>query len=132
MLVSVDEVADISPYNVSTEDIGYAQSIIETYVGRTEADVEDVRDRAMLARAVAYQTIYMQKNPTITFEQMAVRSLATGGTAYVFQNGDDTAPWIAPIAKLACKRLSWVRTRSVRTGRADIPWLPRLERWETY
>jgi len=129
MLVSVEEAEALTGYQMIPEDIQWAQAIIEVYVGRSEPDVDDPRDLAMLARAVAFQAAYGKVNGTMIYEQVQVKSLTVGGTNYTFHQGDEAAPYIAPLAKMACSKLSWTRSRTVKTGRLNTPGLTLLDWW---
>lgn len=129
MLISYEEVFDMTGRDVDLDNIAGAQSLIEIYVGRTEADVDDPRDRALLARAVAFQAAYMQNQESMIYEQAAVKSITVGGTAYSFPEGGTDLLWLSPIAKTACAKLSWTRSRSVKTGRLGIPETRLLDWW---
>lgn len=116
MFTTPQEVMAATPYEgVTINQVKQAQFVIEMYVGRTESEVDGARDRAILARAVAAQTVYMMDNPDITFNQIKATTISQGGRMTVFGNGDDT-PFIAPLAVIACKKLSWRQSRSVRVG----------------
>lgn len=129
MLVSVEEAESITGYQLLVEDVAWAQAIIEVYVGRTEPDIDNPRDLAMLARAVAYQAAYGKDHGLMIYEQIAVKQIVVGGASYVFKEGDDASPYIAPLAVMACKRLSWTRSRSVKTGRLNTPGAHLLDWW---
>lgn len=128
MFTTPQEVMAATPYTeVTVEQVRQAQFVIEMYVGRTETEVDSARDKSILARAVAAQTVYMRDNPDITFNQIKATTVSQGGRMTVFGNGDDS-PFIAPLAVLACKKLSWRQSRSVRTGRwrqepARVEWV---------
>lgn len=118
MFTTAQDVMDITPYTeVTNKEVQTAQFIIETYVGRTEADVTDARDKSILARAVVAQTVYMRQSPKIAFEQIAASTIQSGEGMTVFKAGDWTAPFIAPLAVIGCRKLSWAGSRSVRIGR---------------
>lgn len=119
---------DVTPYtDVTNAQVRQAQFIIELYTGRLEGEVDGARDKGLLARAVIAQCVYMRENPSLTFEQIGAATIQAGGDMTVFNNPD--APFIAPLAVMACKHLSWKITRSVHTGKTwqkgDIPpfWL---------
>lgn len=117
MFTTPQEVMAATPYTgITIEQVRQAQFVIEMYVGRTETEVDSARDKSILARAVAAQTVYMRDNPDITFNQIKATTISQGGRMTVFGNGDES-PFIAPLAVLACKKLSWKQSRSVRTGR---------------
>lgn len=131
MFITPEEVMEVTPYtDVTLSDVRQAQYVVELYVGRTESEVDSPRDKAMLARATAAQAIYMKDNPDITFNQMKATTISQGGRMTTFV-GDDS-PFIAPLAVLACKKLSWKKSRSVRVGSMfqRRGWNP-LEKWAT-
>lgn len=116
MYITADEVMEVTPYeDVTNTEVRMAQFVVEIYSGRVEGEVDGARDKALLARAVAAQTVYMRENPTITFEQIKASSIQSGGEMTTFN--DEAAPFIAPLAIMACKHLSWKNSRSVHVGR---------------
>jgi hypothetical protein len=116
MYTTPTEVMAVTPYgDVTMAEVLQAQFVIEIYTGRLEGEVDGARDKGLLARAVIAQTVYMRENPTITFEQISAGTIQTGGDMTVFRDVD--SPFVAPLAVMACKHLSWKNSRSVRTGR---------------
>lgn len=116
MFVTPDEVMAATPYtDVTIEQVRQAQFVIELYIGRTESDVTSARDKMLLSRATAAQTVYMRDNPDIIFNQVKAITVSQGGNMTVFDK-DGEAPFIAPLAILACKGLSWRGSRSVKVG----------------
>lgn len=112
---------------VTLDAVLVAQEIIEAYVGRVESEVENANDLALLAKATAYQAVYLAKNGDSVFEQVALASVGQNNSLTVFKSGDFTAPWIAPLAVISCRKLSWNQSRSVHTGPISkdvtrIPW----------
>jgi hypothetical protein len=128
MFVSVEEAEGLTLAELDAEIIYVAQGIIEVHVGRTEADVDNARDLAQLARAVAYQAAYMVRQRTMIFEQVDLKTMTVGHTGYNFRNNNSDAPFIAPLAVKACNKLSWRKARSVKTGRLGLP-TPQLASW---
>lgn len=116
MFVTSEEVYRVTGYDVTNEVIIMAQTIVETYIGRIEAQVFDGFDKQLLERATAYQAAYMKEDPTKVFEQISASQVSQFGATITFKAGDETSPWVAPLAKLACQRLSWKRMRSVKVG----------------
>lgn len=115
MFITPEEVMEITPYEgITLEQVRQAQFVIELYVGHSEAEITSPRDKALLSSAVAAQTVYMMDNPDITFNQIKATTVSQGGRMTTFAG--DEAPFIAPLAVLACKGLSWKKTRSVRVG----------------
>jgi hypothetical protein len=117
MFTTVASVKKYTDRDVSAALIARAQAIIEIYIGKTEVEIDDSRDLAILDKATAYQAVYMQDNEEIVYEQAALATTSQAGEGVVFKGGDFTAPWIAPLAVLACRFLSSRRARSIRTGK---------------
>lgn len=93
-----------------------AQSIIEIYIGKDEIDIEDPADLILLDKMTAYQTAYMLDNEEAVFNQVAVTS--QGQTDFIVNfNGNMMAPWIAPLAVIASKGLTFKKPKSIRTGK---------------
>lgn len=129
MFTSVEETKKLTGYDVSLDELYRAQSILESYIGKVEAEIEAPNDLSILGKATAYQAAYMHDNYDRIFEQMAVTRIAQsdGGVA------PDTAmiaPFIAPLAVLATRSLSWKRSRAVRTG-SMFGRVLHIDRWET-
>lgn len=116
MFTTVEYVNRVTGYEVTLDTIYKAQAVIEVYCGRTEGDITNRRDKSLLSRATAYQAAYMRDNAEQIFEQIMVSQQAQNDSLVSYKSGDTTAPWIAPLAVMACKKLSWFKSRSVRTG----------------
>lgn len=127
MFTTIEKTTELTGKEVTQETIIMAQNIIEAYIGRDEIDVIDPTDRALLNKAVAYQAAYMFGDEARTFEQMNAVQVMQYGQMITFNN-DGASPWVAPLAVLACKRLSWHRIRSIRTG-ALFPREPVSKGW---
>jgi hypothetical protein len=118
MYVMPEEVMNVTGYtDVTTTQVLQAQFVIEIYTGRTESEVDVARDKELLARATAAQCVYMRDNTTITFEQISAASMSRGDGQTTFK---EDAPFIAPLAIMACKYLSWRNSRSIKIGPAEI------------
>ena len=117
MFTTTTEVKTITNKIVKSDLIQRAQYAIEAYVGKFEADITDTTDLQILKRATAYQSAYMLNNEDIVFEQMAVSTTGQNDAYTTFKNGDTTSPFIAPMAVMMCSRLSFMRSRSVYTGK---------------
>lgn len=127
---TVDETKTLTGYDVTLDTITMAQGIIESYVGRLEIEVDDGTDQMLLGRATAYQAAYMTNNPSLVFEQMKAQSISQFGQSVSFGPGNQTAPWLSPLAEIACSKLSWLRGRSIKTGRmSQYRHLSPRERW---
>lgn len=117
MFATTTHVKDITGKIVNNQLVARAQYVIEAYVGKLEADVTKARDIELLKRAVAYQCAYMLDNEDIVYEQMAVSTTGQNDAYTTFRQGDKASPWIAPLAVMVCGKLSFMRTRSVHTGK---------------
>lgn len=115
MFTTVQEVEELTGYAVNQQHVNRAQAIIEAYVGRTEPEVVSAHDKMLLGRATAYQSVYMLENGDTVFEHIGATQIMQFGQMMTFPN-DKVTPWVAPLAILACQRLSWKRIRSVKTG----------------
>lgn len=117
MFATITEVKTITGKIVKADLIQRAQYAIEAYVGKFEADVTDTRDIEILKRAVSYQSAYMLNNEDIVFEQMAVSTTMQNDASTTFKPGDVTSPFISPMAIMMCAKLSFMRSRSIKTGK---------------
>lgn len=127
MFTTATEVKTITGKIVDAALVARAQYVIEAYLGKFEAEVTDTKDEEILKRAVAYQAAYMLNNEDIVYEQMAVSTTGQNEAYTTFKPGDTASPFIAPLAVMICNRLSFVRTRSVYTGKSsqsteDVNW----------
>ena len=116
MLSTVNSVKEYTGYDVTLPLIARAQGIIEIYVGKDEIDVENPSDLLLLDKMVSYQTAYMLENEDLVFKQMATSGSGFNETSVEFDSKMH-APFIAPLAFLASKGLTWKKARSVRTGK---------------
>lgn len=115
MFTTIERVKELTGKDVSQETIIMAQNIIEAFVGRDEIEVNSANDRALLDKAVAYQSAYMHDDEAKVFEQMGATQIMQYGQMISF-DAKSSSPWVAPLAVLACKRLSWSGMRSIKTG----------------
>lgn len=127
MYCTTRDVERITGYTVTNEVILKAQAIVEAFTGRGESDVDGVRDIGILRRATAFQAAYMKDNNDMIYEQIAAATIGQNDSITTFKSGDTTSPWLAPLAVLACKHLSWNKSKSVHTGPirqrlAYVPW----------
>ena len=115
MYTTVEKVKVITGYEVTLEVIERAQYIIETVTGRTEAEVDNASDLMLLSNATSFQAAYMSNNYEKVYEQVALLSKTATDSEIVMNPGMD-APFIAPLAVIAMRRLSWARGRSIKVG----------------
>ena len=115
MFTNVAEVKDITGVDVERDDITRAQHVIEVFVGRNESEVSGADDVALMAKAVAYQAVYMKSNYDRVLEQAAIKQFGQMDSQMTLDT-DMAAPFIAPLAVFALRNLSWRRSRSIKTG----------------
>lgn len=114
MFVNTDEVNSITGISVNPVKVQMAQYIIEMYTGRSEARVVESDDLYALRLATAYQAAYMEENAQTVFSQVGVSDIQQ--ERFRMRMASETDPYIAPLAKMACSRLSWFRARSISTA----------------
>jgi hypothetical protein len=119
MFATTTEVKDITGKIVSNQLVSRAQYVIEAYIGKLEEDITLARDEELLKRAVAYQSAYMLNNEDLVYEQMNVSTVGQNDAYTTFKSGDKVSPWIAPMAVMTCNKLSFLRTRSIHTGKSS-------------
>lgn len=106
------------------EKIQIAQAHIELFVGRTEALATaelSTKDLEWLRRAVAYQAVWLEGQADIDTRLNVIQMAQDGQQATLV--GD--ALVLAPLAKMAIRKLSWMgRNRSISVE----PFCPRVER----
>lgn len=119
---SVQDVKTATGVDVDAVTVTRAQYAIDVACGRTFADAPRVspRDRGWLRLATAYQAAWLTAQPDM-WERMDL--VETGGSAAAMSG---TATWltVAPMARRALQRVSWLRSRSLRVRSAfqdDIP-----------
>lgn len=119
MFVTIDETAKYTGQTVTNDDIFMAQALIEAFIGRVEAQVDDATDKENLAKATAYQAVYMMDNAQTVFKQIDAASVSNFGSSITFREG--SSPYISSIARFALRNLSWRGTRTVRIGKTIQP-----------
>ena len=120
MFTTPEEVMEVTPYvDVTMTEVRQAEFVIEIHAGRMESEIDKARDKGLLSRAVIAQVVYMRDNPEVTFEQIQATYIGRGGQQTSFDARGD-APFIAPLAIMACKHLSWKQSRSIKVGKTVI------------
>lgn len=116
MFSTVNSVKTYTNKDVTLPVIARAQGIIEIFVGKDEIDIQNPSDLLILDKMTSYQSAYMVDNEDIVYSQIASTSVGSGDTS---QNFDTTmsSPWIAPLAVMAARGLSFKKPRSIRTGK---------------
>lgn len=117
MFTTINDVKTITGKIVNAALVQRAQYAIETFIGKFEADITVDRDVEILKRAVAYQAAYMLNNEDVVFEQIAVQTTTQNDSSTTFKAGDTNSPFIAPMSVMVCKNLSFVKSRSIKTGK---------------
>jgi hypothetical protein len=126
MLSTVNSVKEYTGYDVTLDLIKRAQAVIEIYIGKDEIDIENPADLLLLDKIVSYQTAYMLENEELVYKQVALTSQGQTDALINF-NRDMYAPFIAPLAVLAAKGLSFKKSRSYRTGKMFQ--FPKITKW---
>lgn len=119
MFTTTTQVKTITGKIVNPALIERAQYVIEAYVGKFETEITNTKDIEVMKRAVAYQAAYMLNNEDIVFEQMAVSTTMQNDASTTFKPGDTASPFVAPMAVILCGKLSFVKSKSVYTGKMD-------------
>lgn len=115
MFTTVDEIKRNTGITVTQTTLNLAQMMIEAWVGRDEAEVEDSTDLAILEKAATFQAVYINGNAADILEQAGVKQIVSGTESTTFDT-DRFAPYMAPFAIRACNKLSWAGSRSIHTG----------------
>lgn len=115
MFITREEIVSHTGLEVTQPTLVLAQAMIEAYIGRDESEITDGSDQSTLARATMFQAIYIRQNTDIVLEQASVKSLSQNESVVQFDT-DNFAPFMSPWAIHACKRLSWMGSRTVVTG----------------
>jgi hypothetical protein len=123
MFTTVNSVKEYTDADVSIALIKRAQAIIEIFIGKDEIDVESPSDLLILDKMTAYQAAYMFENEDVVYTQIAANSVGAGDSVQNF-NTAMSAPFIAPLAVMAAKGLSFKKPRSIKTGK--------IFQWPTY
>lgn len=125
MFTTVNNVKEYTNKDVTLDLVMRAQSVVEIFIGRSEIDIESPNDLIILDKMTAYQAAYMVDNEDIVFSQIATTSSGSGNSSQNY-NTMMSAPWIAPLAVLAARGLSFTRGRSIRTGKI----FQRTRKWD--
>lgn len=104
---TTDDVSVLTAQTVADDEVARAQSRIELFVGRREATATgelSANDLEWLRRAVAYQAAW-EKGQADLDTRVNVRQLSQEGVSTTF-TPDGLV--LAPLARKAIRRLSWV------------------------
>jgi hypothetical protein len=120
MLANTTDVKEITGKIVNNQLVSRAQYIIEAYVGKLESEIFNEKDIELAKRAIAYQCAYMENNEDIVYEQMAVSTTGQNDAYTTFRQNDTASPWIAPMAVMVCDKMTFLKGRSIKTGKKII------------
>ena len=114
-------IADKLGLSVSDQDIGRAQTVIETIMDVNLSDAAIfadnlLRDQRSLQRAVMWQTAFLEEHPDALYRMTDVAQARSNDNAIVFREGVE-AGYLSPLAAKSLARLSWYG----RTGGTSIP-----------
>jgi hypothetical protein len=123
MFTTVNSVKEYTDADVTIALIKRAQAVIEIFIGKDEIDIDNPSDLLVLDKMTAYQAAYMLQNEDVVYTQIASNSVGSGDSAQNF-NTAMSAPFIAPLAVMAAKGLSFKKARSIKTGK--------IFQWPTY
>jgi hypothetical protein len=123
MLSTVNSVKEYTGQDVTLDLIKRAQAIVEIFIGRDEIDVQSPSDLLLLDKMTAYQSAYMMDNEELIYKQIAALSVGSGDSSQNY-NTTMSAPFMAPLAVIAARGLTFKRSRSVNTGK--------IFQWPTY
>lgn len=119
MFITVERANKITgnKFNLTLDDVFVAQTILETYTGREESVITDADDLELYAKATAFQAAYMKNDDNNVFEQAQVQTISQDSSTIDFRPGDYASPFIAPLAVMALRQVTWKKSRSINTGR---------------
>ncbi|MFJ4626176.1 hypothetical protein [Streptomyces sp. NPDC088847] len=97
---------------VTEAQVSQAQYLVEMFAGTTEDSDTFIASRNLrhLKLAVAYQAAWMDTHPDL-FSVIDVTSATQDGMSWVIGNIQSAV--LAPLAKMAIARLSWMRNRNI-------------------
>lgn len=123
MFTTVNNVKEYTNADVTLDLIKRAQAVVEIFIGKDEVDIDNPSDLLLLDKMTAYQSAYMLDNEALVYTQIASNSVGSGDSAQNF-NVAMSSPFIAPLAVMAARGLSFKKPRSIRTGK--------IFQWPTY
>jgi hypothetical protein len=116
---TISETLAYTRINVEQEDIDAAQVMIELFADVVYEQTYDesgtaligAKNLRLLRMAVAYQAAWMTQHPDL-FTHTDIQSINQDGIFYVHSH--ENSYLIAPMARRALKRLSWMRNKNIR------------------
>ena len=117
---TIDDVLLLTGKTVSDAQLQQAATVLELHLGRTYQELVanpdggtlkvGRRDREWLRRACAYQAAWMLAQPDM-YQRLDMDPVAKSGVRGFVLKGD--ALLLAPLARRALQRVSWLRSRSL-------------------
>ncbi len=116
---SISEVQGYTGISVSQDHLTMAQGMIELFsdviynqtADASGAPLIGAKNFRLLKMATAYQAAWITDHPDL-FTHTDIQSINQDGIFYVHQN--ENSYLIAPMARRALKRLSWMRNKNIR------------------
>lgn len=111
------DVLSLTGKTVTDEQLAQANSVVEVRGGRLysiSATRIGARNTEWLKRAVAYQAAWMLRQPDY-FGRMDVTAISQDGRSSTLRDGGME---LAPLARVALNRCSWMRSRSMHVRSA--------------
>ena len=126
---TVDETLALTGVTVSTAVLTQAQGVIELFSGITEDNTTELApsNTRTLRAAVAYQAAWMDGQIDVT-TRTEVAQMGQDGASFTTAGPD--ALVLAPLARRALDRLSWLRRRATRAVRMGRPTFSTLDAYE--
>ncbi|MEC3974741.1 hypothetical protein [Amycolatopsis sp. H20-H5] len=114
---TVADVLALTQVTVTDADLMRAQAQIDMHTARIYADILLItdRDQYWLKLAVAYQAAWLVAQPD-AFQRLEITEAGGAANRTMFT---DTALVLAPDARWALKRVSWLKSRSLHVRAAD-------------
>lgn len=99
--------------SVSQDNLDAAQFMIELFADVVYEQTANLstKNLRLLKMAVAYQAAWMTEHPDL-FTHTDIQSINQDGIFYVHQH--ENSYLLAPMARRAIKRLSWMRNKNIR------------------
>jgi hypothetical protein len=114
---TVADVLSLAGATVTDTQLTQANGVLELHAGRLYIDAiarTGTRDAEWLRRACAYQAAWMLAQPDM-YQRLDITSTGNGAGSVALK---DHAFTLAPLAKRALARVSWLRSRSLHVRSA--------------
>lgn len=117
---TAEQASEVTGKTVTEEDLAVAQPVIDIFSGVVEeqADRLKAKDLRMLRYAVSYQAVWMKGNAG-ALTGSDVQSATQDSVSFTrFDEGNDDATVLAPLARRCLDRLSWRRSKTAHSRSA--------------